>query len=89
MLPNAFYLAMNVNLFLRRQIKSHCFMLEVAFVRPIAKGFVARQATAADTYQRSPPQVVRGAGFIDDLEVALYFYGAVAKDGKFGGCHEK
>ncbi len=72
----------------RRQIECYCGVVEVAFVRTVAEGFVLGHATAADRYQGAALQAVHVTLRIYYFEVAVHFEGAIAIDGNFCCSHK-
>jgi hypothetical protein len=59
-------------------------MLEVAFVRPVAEGFLVGKAAAADADSLPATQAVGLALRVNKFDIsALYAEGAIAEDGEF------
>ena len=48
-------------------------MLEVTFVRSIAKGFILRHPTSADAHDLASAKTIRGPITIYDLEISFDF----------------
>jgi hypothetical protein len=63
----------SLNHILRRKGKCDGVMLEVIFMRAIAKWFIFRKTATANGDYFPSSQIILGAGFVDNLKISLNF----------------
>ena len=66
--------------FPRRKVERYGGVFKIFFVRSVAEGFVVGSSTTAERDDRSALKSVSVALSVNNLEVALYFDGAVGVD---------
>jgi hypothetical protein len=71
------------------QVESLGFVLEIPFMRPIAKGFIGRASAATKRNQGPTLKAIKGPVLIENLEIALDFKRTVTVYCDFSGSHKE